>query len=262
MPEPIITLTTDFGLCDHYVATVKGVALTICPQAALVDISHGVRPQAIRQAAYLLASAAPFFPPDTIHLAVIDPGVGTDRRPVAIGTARACYVGPDNGVFSLVLERDPAQWAVHLNDPQYHLAEVSATFHGRDIFAPAAAHLACGLDPSQMGESLAPSDLHRFDILQTHEPGAGPWRATVLHIDRFGNLITNFRVPDPDARLSLTVAGQQLNHLSRTFADVAVGEVVAYLGSGGLLEIAVRQGNASEALGSDLDSPVHIQEYG
>lgn len=262
MPGPIITLTTDFGRCDHYVATMKGVMLTICCQAALIDISHSVRPQAIRQAAHLLVSAAPFFPPGTVHMAVIDPGVGTERRSIAIGTAHARYVGPDNGVFSLVLERDPVQWAVHLNNPRYHLAEVSATFHGRDIFAPAAAHIACGVDPGQMGESLAPSDLHKLEILKAHEQGAGPWQAYVLHIDRFGNLITNFQVPNPEVNLSVAVGGEHINRLSRTFADVAAGELVAYVGSSGLLEIAVRQGNAAEALGSDLDSPVHVEERG
>ena len=262
MHAAIITLTTDFGHWDHYVATMKGVMLTICPQAVLIDISHAVRPQAVRQAAHLLASAAPFFPPGTVHVAVIDPGVGTERRAVAIGTARACYVGPDNGVFSLVLERESVQWAVHLDNPEYHLAEVSATFHGRDIFAPAAAYLASGADPSQVGDSLAPSELHRLEILQTYEEGAGPWQAYVLHIDRFGNLITNFRVPDPDATLSVRVGGEYIGHVSRTFADVAVGELVAYVGSSGLLEVAVRQGSAAEALGSDLGSPVRVAERG
>lgn len=262
MPAPIITLLTDFGRRDHYVATMKGVMLTICPPAELVDISHDIRPQAIPQAAYLLSSAAPFFPPGTVHLAVIDPGVGTERRAVAVRTPRACYVGPDNGVFSLVLEQEPVQWAVHLNNPEYHLAEISATFHGRDIFAPVAAHLACGQAPGQMGEPLAPADLHREEILQTHEPGAGPWQAYVLHIDHFGNLITSFRVPDPAAALSLTVSGEQIDQLSRTFADVAPGELVAYVGSSGLLEIAVRQGNAAETLGMDLNSPVRVEERG
>jgi hypothetical protein len=262
MPAPIITLLTDFGRRDPYVAAMKGVILTICPQAELVDISHGVHPQAIRQAAYLLASAAPFFPAGTVHMAVVDPGVGTERRAVAIGTARACYVGPDNGLLSLVLEQAPVQWAVHLNNPEYHLPDVCATFHGRDIFAPAAAHIACGQDPDQMGDSLAPSDLHSMEMLQTYKPGAGPWQAYVLHIDRFGNLITNFRVPDPDAGLAVSVAGHRIDHLGRTFADVAVGELVAYIGSSGLLEIAVRQGNATVALGSDLGDPVDIQERG
>jgi S-adenosyl-L-methionine hydrolase (adenosine-forming) len=182
------------------------------------------------------------------------------RRSIAVGTTRARYVGPDNGVFSLLLEREPVQWAIHLNNPEYHLAEVSATFHGRDVFAPAAAHLACGVDPGQMGDSLAPSDLQRLEILQTPERGTGPWQAYVLHIDRFGNLITNIRVPRSAANLCVTVAGQRINHVSRTFADVAVGEFVAYVGSSGLLEIAVRQGNVAEVLGADLDSPVYVEE--
>ncbi|MGC9333338.1 MAG: SAM hydrolase/SAM-dependent halogenase family protein [Anaerolineae bacterium] len=260
MPGPIVTLTTDFGCHDHYVAAMKGVILTICPPATIIDIVHQIQPQAIRQAGYLLACAAPYFPPGTVHVAVVDPGVGTERRPIAVGTERGVYVGPDNGLFSLVLEWDPPQWAVHLSNPRYHLAKVSATFHGRDVFAPAGAHLACGADPHEMGEPLTPADLHTEQMLQEYEKGAGPWQACVLHIDRFGNLITGFRVPDPRAELVVTVSGQRIGHLSRTFADVAPGEMVAYVGSSGLLEIAVRQGSAATALGMDLGSPVHIRE--
>jgi S-adenosyl-L-methionine hydrolase (adenosine-forming) len=260
MPGAIVTLTSDFGCRDHYVAAMKGVILTICPPATIIDICHEIQPQAVRQAGYLLASAAPYFPPGTVHVAVVDPGVGTERRPIVVGTERAVYVGPDNGIFSLVLERDPPRWAVHLSNPRYHLAKVSATFHGRDVFAPAAAHLACGTDPHEMGEPLAPSELHTERILQQYEKGAGPWQAHVLHIDRFGNLITGFRVPDPHANLVMTLSGQRIGHLSRTFADVEPGELVAYVGSSGLLEIAVRQGSAATTLGIDLDSAVHIRE--
>ncbi|MCL7455168.1 MAG: SAM-dependent chlorinase/fluorinase [Anaerolineae bacterium] len=260
MPGPIITLTTDFGHRDHYVAAMKGVIVTLCPQALLIDISHEIRPQAVRQAGYLLASAARYFPPGTVHLAVVDPGVGTGRRPIAVGTARAIYVGPDNGLFSLVMGREPVQWAVHLTNPRYHLAEVSATFHGRDIFAPAAAHLACGADPHEMGESLPPASLLVTGSLQIYEEGAGPWEARVLHIDRFGNMITDFQVSDPQSRLVVTVAGERIAQLRHTFADVEVGGLVAYVGSSGLLEIAVRQGSAAATLGSGLDSPVHIRE--
>lgn len=260
MPGAIVTLTTDFGCRDHYVAAMKGVILSLCPQATVIDISHEVRPQAIRQAGYLLSSADPYFPPGTVHVAIVDPGVGTERRPIAVGTERAVYVGPDNGLFSLVLERDPAQWAVHLTNPRYRLAQVSATFHGRDVFAPAAAHLACGADPLQMGEPLAPSDLHTVQTLRQYEKGAGPWQARVLHVDRFGNLITDFRVPDPGAKLVVTVSGKRIDRLSQTFADVGLGQLVAYVGSSGLLEIAIRQGSATEVLGLDVDSPVHIGE--
>ncbi|MGD8795068.1 MAG: SAM-dependent chlorinase/fluorinase, partial [Anaerolineae bacterium] len=167
MSRPLITLTTDFGLADSYVAAMKGVILSICPEATVVDISHEIRPQAVGQAAYVLSTAVAYFPPGTVHLVVVDPGVGTRRRAVAVQTGRALYVAPDNGVLSLALAthprkgvaHDPACTAVHLTAARYHRPEVSATFHGRDLFAPAAAHLACGAGLEEMGQVLSPEDL-------------------------------------------------------------------------------------------------------
>jgi len=246
----VITLTTDFGQEDGYVAAMKGVILTICPQATLVDVSHEVRPHAIRQAAYLLSTVVAYFPPGTVHLAVVYPGVGTGRRAIAVETGRAAYVAPDNGVLGLALAGDEVRSAVELSAARYRLPEVSATFHGRDLFAPAAAHLACGRSLAELGPALALADLQALPATRQPE---------VLHVDRFGNLITSYRVPAGQARLAVTVGGVRLVGLARTFADVEPGELLAYVGSSGYLEIAVREGSAARELGAGAGAPVHVE---
>jgi S-adenosylmethionine hydrolase len=274
MVQPILSLTTDFGLVDHYVGTIKAVVLSICPGATLVDICHQVHPQAVRQAAFVLAAAAPYFPPGAVHLVVVDPGVGSERRPIAVQTARASYVAPDNGVLSLALIQDPPRVAVHLTAPRYRLPRVSTTFHGRDIFAPAAAHLACGVDPLEMGEPVPVADLVSFPLSEPEHQPDGSWLGEVLHVDRFGNLISSFHYPLPESEhpipntqhlpasphLSVEVAGQEIPRLSRTFADVAPGELVAYVGSSGHLEVAVCGGNAAEVLGVGVGAPIRARE--
>jgi S-adenosylmethionine hydrolase len=281
MIQPIISLTTDFGLVDHYVGTLKAVVLGICPKAALVDVCHQVHPQAVRQAAFVLAAAAPYFAPGAVHLVVVDPGVGSERRPIAVQTARASYVAPDNGVLSLALRQDAPRVAVHLTAPRYRLPQVSATFHGRDIFAPAAAHLACGVDPREMGEPVPLADLVTFPLSEPEPQPDGSWLGEVLHVDHFGNLITSFQSPISNPQypipniqspipgteppptsphLSVEIAGQRIPRLSRTYADVAPGEFLAYVGSSGYLEIAIRERNAAEVLGVGVGAPVRIQE--
>jgi S-adenosylmethionine hydrolase len=266
MSGPLIALTTDFGQADSYVGTMKGVILGICPQAALVDVSHEICPQAVRQAAYVLHTAAPYFPQGTVHLVVVDPGVGSARRPIAVQTGRAIYVAPDNGVLSLALTQDPPRLAVHLTAEGYRLPQVSTTFHGRDVFAPAAAHLACGVDPRQMGGAVPLPDLVSLPALQPEPLPDGSWQGEILHVDHFGNLVTNFQLPMtngqyPIANLQLFVlVGQKrISSLSQTFADVAPGELVAYVGSSGYLEIAVREGNAAAQLGVDVGDAVQVK---
>jgi S-adenosylmethionine hydrolase len=268
MSQPVITLTTDFGQADGYVGTMKGVILGICPQASLVDISHKIRPQGIRQAAYVLHTATPYFPPGTIHLVVVDPGVGSARRPIAVQTQRAIYVVPDNGVLSLVLAQDPAQQAIHLTEQRFRLPLVSTTFHGRDIFSPAAAYLACGVDPQEMGAEIPISELVTISITQPQIQAAGTWQGEILNVDHFGNLITNFRFPMADAassaprmQISILAGGKQITGLSSTFADVEPGELVVYVGSDGYLEIAVREGNAAAVLKLDVGDPVQVIGY-
>lgn len=259
MSQPIITLTTDFGTTDAYVGAMKGVILGICPQAALVDISHDVRPQAVRQAAYVLSTATSYFPPGTVHLVVVDPGVGSDRRAVAVRTGRATCVAPDNGVLSLALAADPPRLAVALTSPAYHLPQVSHTFHGRDVFAPVAAHLACGTDPRQMGEPFPTHDLIRLPSLEPRRRPDGAWIGEVLHVDRFGNLVTNVQGTMHKAQCAVEIAGHRIGCLSRSFADVAPGELLAYVGSSGHLEIAVREGDAAARLGVALGDPVEVR---
>jgi S-adenosylmethionine hydrolase len=272
MSRPVITLLTDFGQADGYVGTMKGVILRICPQAALVDISHEIVPQAVQQAAYVLSTAVPYFPQGTVHLIVVDPGVGTSRRPVIVRTDDATYVAPDNGVLTLVLAQSPAQFAFLLTEPRYSLSPVSATFHGRDTFAPAAAHLATGVNPREMGEPFPPTDLLMLPLPQLARQGDGSWIGEVLYIDRFGNLVTNIlcsqdgaqctvarsEAPVPSAEISVTVAGIQIMGLSRTFAEAHPQELLAYVGSSNRLEIAVREGNAATRLGVGVGEPVHI----
>jgi S-adenosylmethionine hydrolase len=259
MSQPIITLTTDFGQTDSYVGTMKGVILSICPEAVLVDISHEIRPQSVQQAAYVLSTATPYFPEGTVHLVVVDPGVGTERRPVVVQTGRSLYVIPDNGVLGLVLSQEPARRAIHLTEPRYRLARVSATFHGRDIFAPAAAYLARGTNPSQMGEPISPADLVSLTNLGPQPGPDGQWEGAILHVDHFGNLITNLQLGKAKASISIVVKGHRIEALSNTFGDVEAGELVAYAGSSGHLEIAVRGGNAARALDLDVGDAVWVE---
>jgi S-adenosylmethionine hydrolase len=259
MSRPVITLTTDFGQIDGYVGTMKGVMLSICPNAVLVDISHEIRPQAIRQAAFILHTAAPYFPPDTVHLLIVDPGVGTQRRPIAVQTARAVYVGPDNGALSFALALDPPLQAVHLTESQFRLPHVSATFHGRDVFAPAAAYLAHGTTLVEMGDRIEPSSLVTLPDLHPQPQPDGTWQGEILHIDHFGNLITNVQGIAPDSLLAVVIAGERIPGLSRTFTDVEPDKFVAYIGSSGHLEIAVSEGNAAKRLDVDIGDEVWVE---
>lgn len=259
MSHPVITLTTDFGHTDAYVGVMKGVILGICPNATLVDLCHEVRPQAILQAAYLLSTAYPFFPTDTVHLAVVDPGVGSPRRPIALQTETALFVAPDNGLLGPILATASVQRIVELSNLAFHLPHPSATFHGRDLFAPVAAHLACGVPLEQMGQELAPADLVRLAIPEPHRLTDTLWLGEVIHIDRFGNLITNFQAPLPGEVRSVRVADRRVTRLGATFSDVGPGEPVLYLGSSGRLEIALREDSAAARLGVDLGAPVHLE---
>jgi S-adenosylmethionine hydrolase len=259
MSRPIIALTTDFGQADTYVGTMKGVILGICPQAALVDVTHEVRPQALHQASFLLHNATPYFPPGTIHMVVIDPGVGSERRPIVVKTQRAIYVAPDNGVLTMALARDPARTAIHLTEARYWLPQPSATFHGRDLFAPAAAYLACGIKPCEMGKEIPLDSLISLPPLQPRILADGEWRGEILHVDHFGNLVTNIQRMEEPTSLHVEVTGTKIAGVSETFSDRPPGEMVAYIGSSGYLEIAVRNGNAAEQLSMDVGSSVTIK---
>ncbi len=257
-PVPIITLLTDFGDQDGYVAAMKGVILSIAPAATLVDITHAIAPQAVQQAAYVLAQAAPFFPPGAIHVAVVDPGVGSARRPLAIQTPTAAFVGPDNGLFSLVTESAPSLTCVHLDQPQFWRENPSRTFHGRDIFAPVAARLAQQTPLSQLGAPI--SDPVRLSLPAPQRLPDGTVTGAIIHVDHFGNLISN--IPAAwltAARWRVCIGPTTIAGVQPHFAAAPPGALLAYCGSAGTLEIAVRNGSAGQALGAGVGQSVVLE---
>ena len=238
----LVTLLTDFGTADSYVAEVKGVILALTPRATLVDVTHGVPPGDIRSGAYLLGRTWHRFPAGTVHLVVVDPGVGTDRAAVAIKVRGHAFVGPDNGIFSPVL-RDAEVEIVTLPTPP----GASPTFHGRDLFAPVAAALAGGAVLATLGEPFAGLP-HRLAYTEPRYEGKSVV-GEILYVDRFGTLVTNLTPDLVPAYASIEVEGLDLGPLRRTFGDVPTGGLLAYLGSGGEVEVAVRDGSAARRLG-------------
>lgn len=256
---PIITLTTDFGLSDSYVAAMKGVILRIAPQATVIDITHQIAPQNVREAAYVLHTALPYFPAGTLHVVVVDPGVGSARRPMAAKVGDRYLVGPDNGIFTYALQAvGPASACVHLDKPAYWLPKVSSTFHGRDIFAPAAAHLAAGVALEALGTVF--DDPVLFDVRPPEQLPDGGLRGEVIHVDRFGNLVSNIPGAWLAGRLwSVHVAGQQVVGPSQTYAAVEPGQLLALVSSDATLEVAVREGSAAARLGVAAGEPIDVQ---
>ncbi len=260
----IITLTTDFGLSDAYVGVMKGVILGIAPEVTLVDISHEVHPLNVAGAAYLLQMAYPYFPADAIHLAVVDPGVGTDRKPLAIAAPHGLFVGPDNGIFCRALADQAALdaqtgellrgTAVALENREFWRQPVSQTFHGRDIFAPAAAHLALGTRLTALGP--AQSVLERAPTQAPIRQGEAVY-GSIVHIDRFGNAISNVPEADIPEPTIVEVAGRELHGLASSYQD---GRLVAIVGSGGMLEIAARNASAASALGLQVGDPIVVRK--
>ena len=254
----LIAFLTDYGYADTYIAQVKAVLLRMCPTCEVLDLTHGVPPQNVRSGAYLLASATPYLPDGAIVIAVVDPGVGTARRAVAVQGLRHTYLAPDNGLLSLALRDDPPQKAVVLDNPRYHLPEVSATFHGRDLFAPCAAHLANGVPLEQLGTAIPPDTLQRLPHLEP-EITDEAIRCRPLHTDHFGNVVFALRDEafrrwqgerTDSVRVWLKPAGGEVVELPlvRTFGEVGWGEPLAYWGSNGYLEVAVNGGSAARQL--------------
>ena len=246
----IVTLTTDFGTEDSYVGAMKGVVLTLAPLARIVDITHDIPPQLIERGAIALAEAAPYFPDGTVHVGVVDPGVGTERRPIAIATSRAFFVGPDNGLLSLAASPVGESVRVYeLTNERFRLPNASTTFHGRDIFAPAAAHLAAGGAIEELGETR-----REFAtlILQEPERREREIAGRVIYADRFGNLVTNILSRDvgPNGRAELGRIA--LGPIATTYGVVQSGHPVAVFGSNGRIEIAVRDGSAVERFGDSV----------
>ncbi len=245
---PIVTLTTDFGEGDYYVGAMKGVILGIAPEAQIVDISHQIPPQDVLAAAFVLRHAAREFPPGTVHLAVVDPGVGMRRRPLALHGCGHWWVGPDNGLFSFVLDRADSR-VREIARADLARANPSSTFHGRDLFAPLAAHLCGGLDWAAVGPLVAdPVRLAEAAPCKSADRIAGH----IVHIDGFGNLISNIEAADIapwGTALCICLGDQVLAELCRTYEDVELGAPLALIGSAGLLEIAVNGGHAARQLG-------------
>ncbi len=261
MTPPILTLTTDFGGEMGYIGQMKGVILSICPQVQLIDITHDIPPQNLDAAALVLESSTPFFPAGSIHLAVIDPGVGSSREGVAIETSTGVFVGPDNGLFGFLKD---VKRIVALKNKSYFYPEISSTFHGRDIFAPVAAHLACGLAIDRLG-----SPRHSLKTLPepSVEQDSGDIHGRVIALDRFGNLITDIRLNyDSFDNVSIVITDsyatfkQHCVPLGRTFSEVATGEALAYVGSSKRLEIAVNRGSAAARFGVDVDTEVILHK--
>ncbi|MFB6273838.1 MAG: S-adenosyl-l-methionine hydroxide adenosyltransferase family protein [Salinibacter sp.] len=258
---PVITITTDFGTEDAYVPAMKGTMLSICSSARLVDVTHEITPQDVMEAAFVLRSARPHFPDEVVHLVVVDPGVGTDRRAVALRAEGQWFVGPDNGVFPLVLDQTQPEAMVKLDDPEFWRSpSPSTTFHGRDIFAPAAAHLAAGRSVEEIG-----TPIDTLEPLKWARPttAAGTVQGWIVHVDHFGNCITNIRrstlataagLEDSDpptaAFPSVTayVGNTTLEALHSTYGAVPEGDPLLLFGSTGHLEIAANGGNAAELL--------------
>jgi S-adenosyl-L-methionine hydrolase (adenosine-forming) len=257
--QPIITLTTDFGQKDHYVSVMKAVMLGINPDLRFVDVSHEIPPQDVMAGAWVVRNASLYFPPGTVHLVVVDPGVGTDRKPVAIRINDQIFVGPDNGIFSLIADEFEYQ-AWKLMEPEFWLNNPSSTFHGRDIFAPAAAHLATGTRLQEMGEPITELVTYRWAVPISDKDGVQGW---IIHIDRFGNLVSNIPAPMIEesirqSRFRIYVGNTILDEISPTYAAVPEGEPVAYIGSSGHLEIAINKGNAMEMLGVQKGAQISI----
>jgi S-adenosyl-L-methionine hydrolase (adenosine-forming) len=256
---PIISLMTDFGIKDGNVGVMKGVIWGIAPEAQISDLSHMIAPQNVREAALILGRFAPYFPENSIHVVVVDPGVGTARRPMAAKIGTQYYVGPDNGTITLLLERAEKEgWAtefVHLTKPEYWLANVSYVFHGRDIFAPSAAHLAIGIPLTELGTPF--DDPVRLEIPRP-ESTANGWRGEILHIDHFGNVASNIKIETLGAaikeldKITVRLGGVEIKGLVNTFGERAVGELIALLGSTGNLIVSVVNGSAAERLNAKV----------
>ncbi len=261
MKHPIITLLTDFGAQDHYVASMKGVILGINPRCTLVDISHRVGPQDIEEGAFLLASTSSFFPRGTIHLSVVDPGVGGPRRPILVVTSNYYFVGPDNGLFALALRRERVKRAIALTNRKFFLSRVSSTFHGRDLFAPVAAHLSLGVRPETFGDRIDTwADLR----LARPEQKGKELTGEIVHIDAFGNLVSNIDEQTlldfvRDHRFSIKVGRHKVYGLKKGYWEGKKGGMVALIGSGGFLEISVREGDARKKLKVKRGDRIKIQ---
>ena len=258
----IVTLTTDFGTSDHFVGVIKGVILGISPTTRIVDVTHEIAPYAIEEAAFVISQTYPYFPAGTVHVVVVDPGVGTARRPILVQAAGQFFIGPDNGIFSRIYMREDCSVRV-LTNRDFFLDNISQTFHGRDIFAPVAAHLSAGADPNAAGDEIL--DYMRSTVgTVPQRTGKRIWTGAVLKVDRFGNLITNFHRDElPDLTLhsfEMQVGCRKVDQIARSYGEAAE-EVFAIVGSSGFVEVSSNQKSAAKLLGVGAGSPVELVLY-
>lgn len=263
----IITLTTDFGTSDGYVGTMKGVILGIAPHARLIDITHSIHPQDIHQATYVVETFHRYFSTGTIHLIVINPGVGTERRAIALATPEAVFIAPDNGVLTTVWRDAQERWGTdgcqvyELAEKGFWLPHVSDTFHGRDVFAPVAAHLAAGMSLDLLGPHL--TKITEATLKQPTIGRRGELVGQIIHLDHFGNCITNItprhlHENGMDEHPMIHVIDQRIEGICRTYSDGEVGALIVLLGSSGRLELAMRNGNAAQMLGVGIGDIVRV----
>ena len=261
--RPIITLTTDFGTNDHFVGAMKGVILDIVPEAQIVDICHAVQAFDVLDGALTISQAFSYFPNRTVHVVVVDPGVGTARRPIVASSDKYHFVAPDNGVLSLVYAKEERMHVRHITSEHYFLQPVSNTFHARDIFSPVAAYLAKEVDTMKFGDEV--EDYVRFNAPKPKAVDATKIRGVVLKVDRFGNLITNFTPQDVPAifgegakRFKIVVGSREITEMRNAYAEGAPGEVFCVLGSMGFLEIAANRGAAAQLTGAGKGAEVSV----
>ena len=260
LPDPIITLTTDHGSSDHLVGSMKGVILNVNPASRIVDINHNVVPYDVLDGALSIANSYRYFPPRTVHVVVVDPGVGTERRPLLVSGEKQFFIAPDNGVLSPVFERESCT-VRHITAEHYFLNPVSPTFHGRDIFAPVAGWLSKAWQTEAFGEII--TDHVRFAMPKA-KPAGDAVKGVVLRVDAFGNLMTNLTAEDVPAAvvasgaIKLAVNGKEVRKFGQTFASGSPGEPIALFGSAGYLEIAVNRGNAARVLGANRGAEVTL----
>lgn len=262
MARPIITLTTDYGTNDHLVGVMKGVILSINPEVNIVDITHSVLPHDLLDGALTIGQAYKYFPPKTIHLVVVDPGVGTERRPILVAGDTHYFVAPDNGVLSSVYDQAESLYVWNVISEHYFRQPVSKTFHGRDVFAPVAAWMTKSWQSSAFGEPI--TDFARFALPKPKTTG-NTIKGVVLRVDQFGNLITNFRAEDvpafaaADGKFTIRAGNATVTKLVPTFASGANGEAIGLIGSSGYLEISVNKANASRALSLGRGAEVTVE---
>jgi len=263
---PLVALLTDFGSADHYVGALKGAILSRCPEAQIIDIAHDLLAHDIEEGAWCLAAAFRSFPPRTVFVAVVDPGVGSSRRALAIECGEALFVGPDNGIFTYVLTENYDYRLREITNRSFMSSQISATFHARDVFGPVAAHLAQGVPLDEVGPPA--EDPVLFPIQGMRHKGAGEWEANVVHIDHFGNLTTSLYERDLMGILSnagndptevVVVVEGFVIPLVHTYSDIAEGEACALVGSTGRMEVAVNRGNAARTLGASKGAPVRVR---